>query len=396
MPVRLVVKAPNQQIEDQMVECALDWTVRKLKAHLSEAYPSKPKAEEQKLIYSGQLLHDHLMLKDFLRQYDAEKVHTVHLVCLSADDAPRTAVSDPTQRPSTTANTNVHSSAAPSSSSDGLRHRSATSVQVSSSQLSVGQASSPQFPYAVPNLVGAQPPLDLGAQQMAWMQHIYHQYMNVYLQQYHTRLPVPVTSPTASEVPQPAAAQAPQPPAVVAPPQEQQQQPANPNEVGGDRRPPNIRLNAQGGLMDANDEDEAVGNWDWLDWFYVWCRASVLFSIVYFYSSFNRFVLVMIFAAFMYLFRRRVIQRAANARPRPPVEQPAPPAGNEGEERVENEAEQMQREAREIEELMNRDLDEAEDVRNRRGASLVHIAWTFVATFFQSLLPEQQDAFNVN
>lgn len=42
MPVRLVVKAPNQQIEDQMVECALDWTVQKLKAYLSEAYPNKP------------------------------------------------------------------------------------------------------------------------------------------------------------------------------------------------------------------------------------------------------------------------------------------------------------------------------------------------------------------
>ena len=42
MPVTLVVKAPNQKIADMTVECALDWTIRKLKAHLSTVYPSQP------------------------------------------------------------------------------------------------------------------------------------------------------------------------------------------------------------------------------------------------------------------------------------------------------------------------------------------------------------------
>jgi len=41
-PVTLVVKAPNQKIGDQTIECALDWTVKKLKEHLSSVYPSKP------------------------------------------------------------------------------------------------------------------------------------------------------------------------------------------------------------------------------------------------------------------------------------------------------------------------------------------------------------------
>jgi len=41
-PVTLVVKAPNQKIADQTIECALDWTVKKLKQHLSSVYPSKP------------------------------------------------------------------------------------------------------------------------------------------------------------------------------------------------------------------------------------------------------------------------------------------------------------------------------------------------------------------
>ena len=41
-PVTLVVKAPNQKIGDQTVECALDWTVKQLKQHLASVYPSKP------------------------------------------------------------------------------------------------------------------------------------------------------------------------------------------------------------------------------------------------------------------------------------------------------------------------------------------------------------------
>lgn len=42
MPVTIVVKAPNQQIEDQTIHCELNWTIKRLKGYLSEVYPSKP------------------------------------------------------------------------------------------------------------------------------------------------------------------------------------------------------------------------------------------------------------------------------------------------------------------------------------------------------------------
>lgn len=42
VPVTLIVKAPNQQIEDQTIQCELSWTIKKLKGYLSEVYPSKP------------------------------------------------------------------------------------------------------------------------------------------------------------------------------------------------------------------------------------------------------------------------------------------------------------------------------------------------------------------
>lgn len=41
-PVTLVVKAPNQRIEDKVVDCDKSWTVRQLKEHLATVYPDRP------------------------------------------------------------------------------------------------------------------------------------------------------------------------------------------------------------------------------------------------------------------------------------------------------------------------------------------------------------------
>lgn len=42
IPVTLIIKAPNQKYSDQTISCFLNWTVGKLKMHLSNVYPSKP------------------------------------------------------------------------------------------------------------------------------------------------------------------------------------------------------------------------------------------------------------------------------------------------------------------------------------------------------------------
>ncbi|XP_049548574.1 mucin-5AC isoform X1 [Anopheles darlingi] len=80
MDVTLIVKASNQQCEDLTIKCEPSWTIRRLKGHLTEVYPGKPSTDEQKLIYSGQLLSDSVVLKDVLRQYEGQQAHTVHLV----------------------------------------------------------------------------------------------------------------------------------------------------------------------------------------------------------------------------------------------------------------------------------------------------------------------------
>lgn len=42
MIVPVIIKAPNQKIDDMLVECNSNWTVHQLKSHLSQVYPSKP------------------------------------------------------------------------------------------------------------------------------------------------------------------------------------------------------------------------------------------------------------------------------------------------------------------------------------------------------------------
>jgi hypothetical protein len=40
--IKLIIKAPNQKIDDQTMAASLDWTILRLKTHLSTAYPNKP------------------------------------------------------------------------------------------------------------------------------------------------------------------------------------------------------------------------------------------------------------------------------------------------------------------------------------------------------------------
>ena len=63
-----------------------------------------------------------------------------------------------------------------------------------------------------------------------------------------------------------------------------------------------MRMNAQGGGMAMDEEEGEEGRRrDWLDWLYTFSRFSVLLSIVYFYSTPSRFILVVTFFLFFYL-----------------------------------------------------------------------------------------------
>ncbi|XP_044531277.1 homocysteine-responsive endoplasmic reticulum-resident ubiquitin-like domain member 2 protein [Gracilinanus agilis] len=396
-PVTLVIKAPNQRYGDQTISCPAHWTVGRLKAHLADVYPGKPPTKDQRLVYSGRLLPDHLQLKDILRKQD--EYHMVHLVCAS-----RTPPSSPqpsSRRGSEEALNSFSSyasdssgnsgSSTPSSSqetlgssassgSEGLRHRN-------SPQAPANPPQSLQFPYVVQGNVGNQfPGQALPAAfplypaftplQMLWWQQMYaHQYYMQYqaavsAQAMSGTHPADPADPAAT--PAAAATEAPHP--ADTPAQE-------PPPAGGaqDNRAPNP--NAQGGPA-ANEEDL---NRDWLDWMYTFSRAIILLSIVYFYSSFSRFVMVMGAMLLVYLHQAGWLPfRQEGGQLPAPNNGDGNPEGQNG-----NNAD-----LEDMEQLMDDGLDdESEDEAGEDASAgpqpgLMASAWSFITTFFTSLIPE--------
>uniref|UniRef100_A0A4W5LCZ5 Homocysteine-responsive endoplasmic reticulum-resident ubiquitin-like domain member 2 protein n=1 Tax=Hucho hucho TaxID=62062 RepID=A0A4W5LCZ5_9TELE len=303
-PVTLVIKAPNQKYDDQTINCFLNWTVEKLKSHISNVYPSKPSSKDQRLVYSGHLLQDHLQLRDVLRKQ--EGYHMMHLVCASrsppASPTPRCSASssltsDPgstsvgsdsavSTSQATTPNQDSQSAASSVTGSyDGLRHRGGFPQFNSQNPTSTGIMQWPdgtQVPVQGDMPAGVPPHPMYMPMQALWWQQMYarHYYMQYQAAVAASQPPsTPPSSPSPTHSPQPAQPNEPPP---LGP------NPA-PNPIREDRPAnPNIHMNAQGGAV--LNEDEL--NRDWLDWMYTVSRAAILLSIVYFYSSFGRFVMV--------------------------------------------------------------------------------------------------------
>ncbi|XP_063262688.1 homocysteine-responsive endoplasmic reticulum-resident ubiquitin-like domain member 2 protein isoform X2 [Prinia subflava] len=380
-PVTLIIKAPNQKYTDQTISCFLEWTVGKLKSHLSKVYPSKPLTKDQRLVYSGRLLPDHLQLKDVLRKQD--EYHMVHLVCTS-----RTPPSSP--KPSTSRESHGASTSSSSSnldrfgstavsptnqeasslntSADGVRHRNLP-------QAHSNPTPSHQFPYLMQGNIGNQFPGQgvpagfsmypaFSPLQMIWWQQMY---VRQYYMQYQAAVSAQVTSST--EPARSAVAQA----------VNSERAPANepaavPNVAVQENRPvnQNVQMNAQGGPV-VNEEDF---NRDWLDWMYTFSRAAILLSIVYFYSSFSRFVMVMGAMLLVYLQEGGQQQAANNAE-----------VNRDGQHANNPDLEEMER-------LMDDGIDEdsgedaGEDGNTEQQPGFMASAWSFITTFFTSLIPE--------
>ncbi|KAJ8914816.1 hypothetical protein NQ315_014562 [Exocentrus adspersus] len=261
LPVTLIVKAPNQQIEDQTIKCELSWTIKKLKQHLSEVYPSKPPKHEQKLIYSGQLLNDSVTLKEVLRQYEGQETHTVHLVCTSKYTK---NFSQPV----------LHTTTPSSLSNDMNVANTQSQTEIPTPNIPPDQNipnGQPNMPWTYVN--GTQIDVNQYAVQVMWMQQAYLQYMTQYMQLAANAHAPNIQQITASNNAEPA----PQPNPV--------EQPAPVPERAAAPR-------------DLENPER-----DWLDVFYMLSRAMVLFSVVYFYSSPIRFIFVLLLGFGLYLYQ---------------------------------------------------------------------------------------------
>uniref|UniRef100_A0A0B8RUP0 Homocysteine-responsive endoplasmic reticulum-resident ubiquitin-like domain member 2 protein n=1 Tax=Philothamnus irregularis TaxID=1899461 RepID=A0A0B8RUP0_9SAUR len=387
-PVTLIIKAPNQKYTDQTISCFPDWTVGRLKCHLSKVYPSKPSTKDQRLVYSGRLLPDHLQLKDILRKQD--EYHMVHLVCSSR--TPPNSPKPDTIRESHESSASSNSlssehlgSTAPSPSqetvytaitnSEGVRHRNLAQTQSN-------QMQSHPFSYILQGVDNQFPGQGISTGfpvyptfsplQMLWWQQMY---ARQYYMQYQAAVSAQATlSPESTSPPVPEPSSSDHAPANEAP--------AAPNVAPQENRPinQNVQMNAQGGPV-INEEDF---NRDWLDWIYTFSRAAILLSIVYFYSSFSRFVMVMGAMLLVYLhqagwfpFRQEEIQQpAANNADINHDDQNVNNAGLEEMERLMDEG---------IEEDSGEDIG---DVNAEQHPGFMASAWSFITTFFTSLIPE--------
>ncbi|XP_036071705.1 homocysteine-responsive endoplasmic reticulum-resident ubiquitin-like domain member 2 protein isoform X2 [Oryzias melastigma] len=371
-PVTLIIKAPNQKYEDQTINCFLNWTVERLKSHISKVYPSRPLSRDQRLVYSGRLLQDHLQLGDVLRK---DEYHMMHLVCAShsppASPVPRTpsSSSDSSTSDDSLSPENPPASSPIPGSSDGLRYRFPPYAQwPAAAQVPLNGGLPPHVP-----LHPAYMPL-----QMLWWQQMY---ARQYYLQYHAA----VASAQPAAPPAPAPSPSPLPPA-------QPNEPVQPlgpahNPLPEDQPANPIQMNAQGGPV-LNDDEL---NRDWLDWLYTVSRASVLLSIVYFYSSFSRFVMVAGAMLLVYLYQAGwAIFRPEQQNFRG-VDRAGAPQG---------EAERRQ-DLQEMERLMDDGMEDEDSAEEGGGGpedptaaaqpepSLLTTAWSFISTFFTSLLPER-------
>lgn len=316
MPVTLIVKAPNQQIEDQTIQCELNWTIKRLKGYLSEVYPSKPRTEEQKLIYSGHLLNDSCTLQEVLRNYEeGQDQHTVHLVCARYTMLPKksestgTSTSDGLRRRTTqsgssnssnsgTAGTSNAGSATDNSSSAGTSNiNNPSNPSPPTIPQAVTQPQDPhqamphfypgsqipqfaQFPHMPPYVATPQMIPWTQAQYAAWMHQAYAQYMA----QYMHMMSQGSGNPFPWQLPPNVSVRGPQP--NVDQPGPAQGQPGNAERAAG---------------AEEGEDDENAGR-DWLDWFYMTSRAAAFFAFVYFYTTPMRFLVVFCLGLLMYLY----------------------------------------------------------------------------------------------
>ncbi|XP_004704709.1 homocysteine-responsive endoplasmic reticulum-resident ubiquitin-like domain member 1 protein isoform X1 [Echinops telfairi] len=379
-PVTLLVKSPNQRHRDLELSCDRSWSVGHLKAHLSRVYPERPRPEDQRLIYSGKLLSDHLSLRELLPKQ--EKRHVLHLVCnvKTPSKTPETStkVAEPPEQPSGL-HQGQYSGAA---SSDGVRQR-----EVQRNLPPSGWEIVPTPDAAQQTFQGLGPGFSgyttYGWLQLSWFQQIYaRQYYMQYLAATAASGAF-VPAPSAQEipvVPAPAPAPAPIPNQFPA-----ENQPANQNAappvVANPGANQNLRMNAQGGPI--VEEDDEI-NRDWLDWTYSAATFSVFLSILYFYSSLSRFLMVLGATFVMYLhhvgwfpFRPRPFQNFQNDGP-PYDAVNQDPNNNLQDEGSDPEAEEPS--------PFPPDRDGLGE--EQTGPSFMSTAWLVFKTFFASLLPE--------
>jgi len=348
--VTLKIKSPSAAIPDLELDVETEDTILDIKGKVSAAYPTKPRPSAQKLVYLGKILKDSDKLNEVLRFEEECTAFTFHLVCA----VPQRGESEGLRyRPVTSPSTSEQTSIPPSASYSTTNNQETMEEMMRnfSTRYTAAMTSFPSAPSEA---------------EMAAMQELYNQYLGLYMQYLGGQVPtahyqhlVAPPGPVDQEVPR----------GVQEAPQVQVQGP----EAG-------MVMNAGGGGAVAA---EAGGdrNRDMLDWVYVLTRVVLLFSVIYFHSSFLRlaFVAGLGFLVFLYQNRQNGRARRAQVPPPPPQPEDVPevPEGNqeEGQENLE------------VSETDSPGQEEEEEEQPK--PSRLAIVVTFFSSLVSSIIPDQ-------
>jgi len=383
--VQIKIKSPSANIPDLEFKCDVNEKIIEIKRRISESYPTKPAESAQKLVYSGKILKDSDHLCNILRFEDECSAFTFHLVCSIPQK----------QKP------------LPSSSSDGLRQRTnATSSSSNASSVSSSlpepstnvQATNPMmedmmrtFSAQYSQAMASMPSTPSEAEVMA-MQQMYNQYLSLYMQYMQSQAtPQPHQSQVLFQENLPAQNQfnLGEPHAVAAAP------------VAGEAAPNAAMVMNAGAAGQIQDDAGGDRNRDILDWVYVMTRVLLLFSVIYFHSSFLRLAFVAGLGFLVYLYQNR-----RNGRARVGVQNPQQVQPNRRNERpvaqnpLANPENEQQDEhavhAGDSGDEINVDTNGADDSTTAEAAAVEEpkpsrfaVIFTFFSTLISSIIPEQ-------
>eukprot|EP00794_Sanderia_malayensis_P018514 gene18514-20370_t len=368
----ITLKTPNQRFSDLIVTCDASWTVNMLKRHLSTVYPSKPTVTCQKLIYCGELLDDDLKLWDILIKENTS--HVVHILC----DSPTTI-----------------------GKRDNFCRKT---VDKDSQDLSSFSSTESKLPFDVDQPCQTRTLTATYNSSMldwnAYVREMYHYYSTwemyhkdyqhnadeAFLKEWHTNMmlhhslveSLPTGTPLGNM--QHSEERFSQEDVVPDQPEGEQE------HLPGNDPDPVQPLNAGGAMFDDDNDENAEGRRDWLDWVHMFMRASVMLSIMYFYSSTIRILMIGLLCLLIYLYQAGWLLHIRNLRGARAAEQP-----NQNGERVEepNQNEEENHPTEHSDFIQNSSSQEIPRVLqdNSRITAVLNVLYTFVTSFFTSLLP---------
>ncbi|MFH4982056.1 hypothetical protein AB6A40_008765 [Gnathostoma spinigerum] len=379
--VDLLIRCALQSFDDTPVKCPLNWTVRQLKDHLSVVCATKPDAKRQRLIYSGHCLQDERTLRSLFELRPTEDdVRVIHLVCPPKDFSEF----------NTLRKRNIKTSKTPCATSSSQH---STSAQNNNTALP-NQMNMPWSNFVAHGNYAVPYPFQYESQYQSAYSAYMTSYAN-YMQQYMLAMNSAANTPVSASVSFPLNNQRVVVPHL-RPPMAQEHHPQVAAQPVAAVAPNAQPAPAAGGIV-----QEAMGGEvdpaprDFLDVVYKAIRMCFLIMLVYVYSSAERFIGVSLFILAVWFLQAR---RDRNERQRDE---------REVEEAVDV-VRQVPRRDGGVEEVAENVTDVQNDSEiNRRGSATEPrdpTAWTvfwstcytFITSFFTSLIPENPVPVNVN